>query len=600
MGGGNFVSLFAVMAFLPSMGDATIDVDTQLSSDMMVNGTLYLKNGAKLDLNGHNLKVSHLTAEEGTDGAYVTNSVAGVKPVLWAANVSGEAEFIDFQKVTVHADSLTVRVVNEGDYASAGINLGSAVDAEFVQTGDNVSVTSAFKLGTRAGVKGTYEMTGGTLTLSFLYKNTDTDIGIGFVTGGIGNFRAGGNSTVNLNSSALLIGTATSATGRVEIADNVKFTISRTGGKYGGWVNIAHAANSCGEMALSGGTLTVQNDFNVGVGSGSVATCDMSGGTLSVNGFLYTARPGSKGVFNMSGGTVNAANQSYVGRGSGAVGTFNMGGGMVTANSHLWVGKEGGTGVFNMNNGTLTVNGSLVPGSNGTGSFFQGGGTVNANYFLTIGHGNGGNGSYVITNGALVVNNQQSIIGQVSSESRGLLDVAGGEAVIAKGICLGYTTGASGTLRVRNGGRLVTSTIFKGDSSATAVEFDGGTVVATNEAGAAFLSGIPTVAFGAGGVTFDTAGHDIGVANCVLKVTPGVTAIRLTGGGTCNFANTTLDFTDRLTDGFVFAQVAENDAATFTGVPMLAEGINGGYKVQLSADGKCCRVVSRGLVVIVK
>ena len=65
-GGGKILGYVAVMALFTiamlsqSMADETISVDTQLSADMTVDGTLYLKNGATLDLNGHNLSVKAL------------------------------------------------------------------------------------------------------------------------------------------------------------------------------------------------------------------------------------------------------------------------------------------------------------------------------------------------------------------------------------------------------------------------------------------------------------------------------------------------------------------------------------------------------------
>ena len=588
-------------------------------SDWSAFPNLTITDGSYIDLNGHNFKISHLTAEGGSLGAYVTNSVVGVKPALWTTNVGRETDFIDFQKVTVYVNSLAVRAVNEGNYSSTDINMGSAVDAEFVQTGDSVTVSSSFKLGTHAGVKGTYEVTGGTFTLSSL--DSVNNIGIGAVAGGIGHLRIGGDSTVNFNLSALLIGTMASATGRVEVADNATISITRAN-NHGGWVNIAYAANSCGEMALSGGTLTLSNDFNVGVGAGAVATCDMSGGTLNAGNYFRTGIMGSRGTFNMRGGTVNAAGeshvgngsgsvgtfnmdggtvnatgQSYVGNGSGASGTFNMDGGTATIRSHFWVGYNGGTGTFNMSNGTLTVNGSLVPASKGTGRFFQGGGTVNANNYLTIGH-NVGDGAYTITGGTLFVTNQNAhaIVGQTSG-SKGLLDIAGGEAVIIGGVEVGNTAGASATLRVRNGGRLVTPRIYKGSSSATTVEFDGGTVVMTNGTNVAFLNGFPNVVFKEGGVTLDAAGFGVSVNNCALKVTPGATAIRLTGGGTLGFANTTLEFTDEVTDGFVLAQAT--GGSVFTNIPSPPEGLKR-FRVRLSADGKTIRVANRGFMLIVR
>ncbi|MBP5509692.1 MAG: hypothetical protein J6Z49_02110, partial [Kiritimatiellae bacterium] len=107
------------------------------------------------------------------------------------------------------------------------------------------------------------------------------------------------------------------------------------------------------------------------------------------------------------------------------------------------------------------------------------------------------------------------------------------------------------------------------------------------------------VVFGANAVTLDTAGHDLGITNCVLKATPGARAITLTGGGTLDFTNSTLDFTAPLTRGFVLAQVAENDAATFANAPVLAAGIRG-YTIKLSDDAKTVKVACRGLTIIVR
>ena len=138
----------------------------------------------------------------------------------------------------------------------------------------------------------------------------------------------------------------------------------------------------------------------------------------------------------------------------------------------------------------------------------------------------------------------------------------------------------------------------KRDSGAAAVEFDGGTLAATGD-NASFVSGIANVVFKAGGVTLDTAGHAVAFANCTLKATPGATAITLTGGGTLNFTNTTLNFTEPLSGSFVLAQVADGNAATFTGVPALADGVSG-YKVILSADGKTIKVVRKGFMLLVE
>jgi len=50
----------AMFAGLAAFADETISADTQLTADRTVSGTLYLANGATLDLNGHNLTVNGL------------------------------------------------------------------------------------------------------------------------------------------------------------------------------------------------------------------------------------------------------------------------------------------------------------------------------------------------------------------------------------------------------------------------------------------------------------------------------------------------------------------------------------------------------------
>ena len=130
------------------------------------------------------------------------------------------------------------------------------------------------------------------------------------------------------------------------------------------------------------------------------------------------------------------------------------------------------------------------------------------------------------------------------------------------------------------------------------VEFDGGTLEA-NADNAAFISGITNVVFGANAVTLDTAGHSLGITNCVLKATPGARAITLTGGGTLDFADTTLDFGGENPGCFTLAQVEDGDEARFVGVPAVAEGVKG-CKIRLSDDGKTIKVIVNGFVVIVK
>ena len=205
----------------------------------------------------------------------------------------------------------------------------------------------------------------------------------------------------------------------------------------------------------------------------------------------------------------------------------------------------------------------------------------------------------MMSGGEVFISANRANLGSEGTVKMGLWDISGGTATTSKGLNIACPTGSTATLRLRGSGTLVTADIT-GQNGASTVEFDGGTLVATNvAANAVFLNGITNVVFGANAVTIDTAGYGLGIANCVLKATPGARAITLSGGGTLDFTDTTLDFTTPLAGGFTLAKVADGDAATFTGVPALAEGVKG-YRVKLSADGKEIKVVSKGFMLIVR
>ena len=544
----SIVVLSGTTSFTVPAGTTPVWVTTQIGGgnggavtlgadcDWSAAPNLTIADGSYLDLHGHNLKISYLTAEEGENGAYVTNSVAGTKPALWAENKFSETTYVDTASVRVCTDCVEVKSVNNATFTAAGQNQAMTLDAAVVVTNGAMTVT-------------------------------------GDVT------HIGGNShsaliCVSNNASATFsgvrLGHYDASNGRIIVADNATFRL-------GVFINVGNHNSGESVFSQDGGTVTVSADFNVGVGNSGTAHYEISGGTMTGgNNFrigLRETTPGN-GAFTQRGGTVTALKGCSVGQGAGTVGSYNMIGGVFNSNSSLVPGRESGTGTFT-----------------------QSGGTVNAKHFLTIGFVNA-NGSYAITGGEVFVTNGTSyvIVGQESG-SRGVFDIAGGN-VTARRVSVAVNN-ATGTLRVRNGGRLVlTDAGIDAGTGVPTLEFDGGSVSATAN-NAAFIDGFTNMVFGAGGVTLDTAGYNLGVTNCTMYATPGTRAITLTGGGTLDFKDTTLDVTEKPTRGFVFAQVAENDAATFTGVPKLAAGVKG-YKIKLLNDGKTIKVSSIGCIIIVK
>ncbi len=202
-----------------------------------------------------------------------------------------------------------------------------------------------------------------------------------------------------------------------------------------------------------------------------------------------------------------------------------------------------------------------------------------------------------MSGGTFTITANRMNLGSEGSVKMGLWDISGGTATAAKGMNIARSSGSTAKLRLSGSGTLVTADII-GDQGASTVEGDGGTLVATNVvASTVFLKDLTNIVFNAGGVTLDTAGNNLAATNCALYATPGSTAIRLSGGGALDFTNTTLNFTEPLTHGFVFAQAEGN--STFTSVPSLPRSVRG-YKVKLLNDGKTIKVVNKGLVIFVK
>ena len=484
-------------------GAATLAADCDWSQIPKV----ILSDGALLDLNGHDLKVSHLVAAENGIAA-VTNSVAGVRPALWRGNGATENDLVDTEHVTVYTDTLCLRLVTEGDYTTpqnSGIRIGVAQDAEYIQTNGTVSAATSSNTATLIGdngFSGSYVLAGdGSATFGHIHLGTKTG-------------QTGGSN------------------GDLLVAENGRL-------KTLGWITVGHGGGSTASVTQDGGIVEIENDLNVGCYAGNTGTYVMNGGTLLVNSLLAP-------------------------------------------------GRESGTGCFTMRGGTVTVNGSLVPGmgTSSVGTFVQEDGFVAANSFLTIGY-LGADGTYLLTGGELSVTKQAVFVSQ-GDGSRGLFDIAGGVATAAKGVVVGFSS--EGTLRIRDGGQLVTTSITNLTGLAT-VTFDGGKLKAMED-NPAFIGDITNMVFGAGGLTLDNAGYDLAFVGCTLKMSTENPAITMTGSGTLDLSDTTVELFDVPTGAFT---VATATTGTFTGAPGF--GLKG-WTVRLSQDGKTIRIINPGFILL--
>ena len=275
--------------------------------------------------------------------------------------------------------------------------------------------------------------------------------------------------------------------------------------------------------------------------------------------------------------------------------------GTFTCNVDMYLGADpGGVGHFTASGGTLNA-GTFRVGNKGTGTFDQSGGAVNVSAYPWIGAEAGSVGTYTLTGGTLKATGAAVSVGRFGTGTLSVSDTAVVKA--EKGVRVGFTNASgagTGTLVVTNGGTVATSSIYGGgstDAQAT-VLFDGATVRTT--AAGAILKDLASVTIGADGLTIDNA-YAASATNTTFKVAPGMTAITMTGKGTLDLSQATVELASAPRRKFVLA-TATGDG-TFTGVPSVvrADGESTkNYRVKLANGDKAIEILSRGFTILVR
>ncbi len=255
--------------------------------------------------------------------------------------------------------------------------IGYSGTGTFTQTGGTHTVTGILMLAANAGSSGTYSLSGGSLTVG------DYEA-VGYC--GTGSFtQSGGTHTVT----ALYLGTEAGASGSYTLSDSGSGSLlSVTGNEYIGY-------SGTGTFTQTGGSNTVGSNFFVGT-QGGTGSYSLSGGSLPVFGDLYLGNSaGASGSYNLSGGSLSVGGNEYVGN-SGS-GTFTQTGGSNTVGSNLFIGTQGGTGSYSLSGGSLWVGGNEVIGNGGTAVFIQSGGSNTVTGILEVGD----SGTYWLQGGSV-------------------------------------------------------------------------------------------------------------------------------------------------------------------------------------------------------
>lgn len=366
-------------------------------------------------------------------------------------------------------------------------------------------------------------------------------------------------------------------------------------------------AGATGEYAISGGRLVVGKNLYLGAVAGgkSNGILDISGdGEVELDKLMLCAsKPsaGSTACVNISGnGKLTVTGEMDIGtdgNSAATTGTVYQTGGALTAKS-MMVGFEGSNyGEYLMSGGNCSVENLYVGYENGTGNIEMTGGNCSVKE-LFVGYDDSGRGSVEMTGGTLSAATTLSI----GRFGHGTFSASGdGTVVTAANVRVGFSHQNDshkgyGTFIVTNGAEVATTKIYAGAGKSyvdrAKVVFDDAVLTAT-AASTEFLKDLPDVTLGAGGLTINTEGNAVTIANCAFAAEPGA-KITVTGGGTVTFADCTVAFTEKPERSFVFA---ETDGA-FSGMPAFSN--IGGSNVVMSGDNKKIGIVRQGLMILVR
>ncbi len=539
----------------------------QTSADFYIadggsSGSTYTMTGGTLTVGG-----THTVVGRGGVGHFVQDGGSVSLHRLFVSEFGGSAG----SSYTLNDGTLTLN--NSSDL---GMQVGRNEQGTFNQHGGIVTVDHRVHLGQVSGAVGTYNMTGGELTMGRYLILGSSGTGIFNQSGGsvtqtgarlIFGDQNGGQGTYNMSGGTLttpeldiadkantggtfnISGTANvTVAGLADVGRGGTGTMNLSGGSVniGGEFRVGANAGSSGELNLSGGTLTVNNQMSVGYngngtalqtggtlsagarlhvghGAGSTASYEMSDGQINLTGNHLIAGVSGNGTFTQNGGTVTqTAGNVFLADNAGAQGTYHLNGGSLSTTGELRIGNRD-TGVFNMTAGTAAIGNALrlAPLAGGDGTFHQSGGTVTVGGRFEMTDNAAGTSAYHLSGGTLTAGGDYFIVGRQgpghfhqSGDSEVNINVAQRMLIADMGGSGGSTyTIEGGTLNINNGRELSVG--------------KGGTGVFTQSGGVVNASGNIRLGENADGGTYQLQDGMLNVAT-ILRGAAG--AFEFTGG----------------------------------------------------------------------
>ena len=387
--------------------------------------------------------------------------------------------------------------IADGDWATGGTWSAGVPTSSLAATiggGRTVTVTTAgnitnlLDIGLSAGDSGTLAVTGGDLSIF------------------------DGDPVADPNLPSIRIGQAAGSTGTFDLSGGVVYIDGVAGSGFGdGDLIVGDVGN--GTLNQTGGELTATDEIIIGLADVSIATANVSAGTLKSTsrnvlvGFVGDATLNLSGtgnvtagdeviigtavastsIANVSGGTLASAGRSIL-VGLDGNGTLNVSGtGAVTANFDLLVGlNAGSTGSIDQTGGTITAGylftNAFTAGAGSTVTMTQTGGTFDTRNAFVLGQGRG---TTTFDHSGGVVNAMQNNGDFVVADGNGntsTYNISGTAQVNAlNNVLLGVFEGSNGTIN-QSGGTISTSNVTLGvrNDTSGAINQSGGTFTATN------------------------------------------------------------------------------------------------------------------------
>ena len=384
-------------------------------------------------------------------------------------------------------------------FGSGGLFVGYDGTGTFNQTGGtNNSTQSGLILGYDAGSAGTYTLSGGTLSVPYVYVggfNTGpggqgvlTVSGTGALTipttGTLSIYNTPGNA-INLNGGSI-------TTGALDLSGNPALFNWSTG-----TLNLSNSGLVVDMAGLLGPVLSMGTGKNLQV-SGALTVSNTAGSLLILNGGSISAGSlnlsGSNSNFSWTSGnlrlssiiiidssssatfpagllTIGAGQTLSTGRsqfvGYDGTGTLNQTGGLnsypIPIAGQLEVGvNSGSVGIYNLSGGSLGssafVSGQQNIGVSGTGTFNQSGG-VNRATGVNLGLEAGSTGTYNLSAGTLTTTYSGQLVGV---HGTGHFEQTGGANSLGSDpLFLGIYSGSSGTYSL-SGGTVSAASVYVG------------------------------------------------------------------------------------------------------------------------------------------